>query len=311
MNNLHRMFSAFFNDRISNEDYVVPDFVLESYNNSRKQNLRKLAVFCRVRNVVSKDDETFTHIGDFEDDDKNLLNADHYVMIVFDSEFQTTFYCDSLGWEAPPDFANFVACLSRSFFNQQEFKNMRYAHIPSNNGKVSDGHVCKAGSCSKYYPLQKCGFACGVSATLMTVIAVFANDIFKKMFCPEENLPNIHHLSDISKYSNYFRSVLIKWLVEDICMSDIVPTSTLMLYPNTAKTVVENHEAITPLKVNSLSNDSHFSIYLTEETKNILSSNEKLDLAISAAKISCTCDKLGYQCPEKKITFIACSVITK
>ena len=72
----------------------------KSYKNSRKQNLQKLAVFCRVRNVVSKDDATFTHIGDFEDDDKNLLIADHYVMIVFDSEFQTTFYCDSLGWEA-------------------------------------------------------------------------------------------------------------------------------------------------------------------------------------------------------------------
>ena len=58
-----------------------PDFVLESYKNS-KRNLQKFAVFCRVRNVVSKDDETFTHIGDFEDDDKNLLIADHYVMIL-------------------------------------------------------------------------------------------------------------------------------------------------------------------------------------------------------------------------------------
>ena len=41
------MFSAFFMTEFSNvEGYVVPDFVLESYKNSRKQNLRKLSVFC-------------------------------------------------------------------------------------------------------------------------------------------------------------------------------------------------------------------------------------------------------------------------
>ena len=84
------------------------------------------------------------------------------------------------------------------------------------------------GSCSKYYPLQKCGTVCGVSVTITAVIAIFSPDVFRKMFSPEESvIGNIQHLRDISKFSSFFRSVLLRWLVEDISLDDILPSSVI------------------------------------------------------------------------------------
>ena len=305
---------CFFYDRMNNNEYTVPDIVFEDYKKSGKKDIRKLVVFCRVRNVVSQSDGTsFTHIGDFGTDLDNLLVADHYVMVVFDSDFQTVFYCDSLGWKAPPDFADFVSSISESFFSRQLFKNTHYAHTPVNSDKISEVHVCKVGSCSKYYPLQKCGTVCGVSVTITAVIAIFSPDVFRKMFCPEESVVgNIQHLRDISKYSSFFRSVLLRWLVEDISMDDILPSSVISSVISTSCIDTNNFEineseVITPSELDSTVKDSHHMIPLTEQNKKTLLSENNFELAMLATEISSTCDQLGAHCGEK-IDHVHCTL---
>ena len=267
---------CFFYDRMDNTNYTIADIVFENYKSSGKQDLRKLVVFCRVKNVVSQEgDSTFTNIGDFGTDFNNLLVADHYVMIVFDFNFQTIFYCDSLGWKAPPDFNDFISSISDSFFNYQKFENIHYAHNSTKSTNI-EKHVCESGVCSKYYPLQECGNVCGVSVIITAVIALFDTDIFRKLISTNESgIASLLYLRDISKFSSYYRSVLLKWLVEDISVSDIIPLPVTISQSDNVDSM--KHESFNSIQSGAFRNDGFYMIPLNDQNKDILSSGNKLE----------------------------------
>ena len=280
---------CFFYDRMDLNTYDIAETVLNKYRDLDKNALRQLVMLCRVRNVVIGDNQAFTHIGDFLTEGNEVLAADHYVMLVFDSDFQTVTYCDSKGWKAPPDISNLILSVSETFFDQQQFCNFNYAHSPSNSANIENTHICTE-VCSKYYPLQTCGTICGVAVLISAVIAVLDIDCFRKLFATAEIAQNkFEHLRDISKYSAFYRSVLLKWLKCNISIDDIVPID----FPDSSITAQQS------LGIDNDFTENEFAIPLNKQNKELLSSDSDLSLSMLANRIFDHCNPSQLECTKK------------
>ena len=291
---------CFFYDRMDVNTYEISETVLQEYRLLEKDAIQ-LVVFCRVRNVVVGENRAFTHIGDFITEQGTCLVADHYVMLVFDYDFQTVTYCDSLGWKAPPDLSDFISTISKSFFNQKLFCNIIYGHSPSNLANLGGTHICKEGICSKYYPLQTCGRICGVAVLIPAIIAVFDFACFRKLFSTAENLSEkFVYLRDISRYSTFYRSVLLKWLKNDISINDIIPNSSAEVQSPCSIQTPTTHQ----MAQKSFQNDvaftmNEFMIPLNANNDVLLSDDSNLSLNLLGNNFLDQCNPKDLNCTKK------------
>ena len=292
---------CFFYDRMNLDTYEVSGTVMDDFKKSGKHAITKLLVFCRVKNVVLKDQPGFTHIGDFATDQNEILAADHYVMLVFDTELLKVTYCDSLGWKAPSDLSLFISCISHAFFDNQEFSNISFAHNPSNSANSRE-HTCTDGLCAKYFPLQKCGSACGVAVSISAAIAMLDFDSFRKIVSIDDSSIEIFtHLKDISTYSAFFRSVLLKWLKKDISINDIIPISSpidlLNIVPPNSSFNNFDQQKAQNIYTNIVT-ENEFMIPLSQENKDLLSNDSDLSLIMLSTKYFDGCQNKS-NCQEK------------
>ena len=145
-------------------------------------------------------------------------------MIVFDAESRTVTYCDSLGRAYPTDFEALVDNINTIFFKSNPCQNIIYAHSPFESVDQDMRHVCRKDVCAKYYPLQKSGNVCGVVVMICAVIATFRYEIFQNIIDSSPmNLHELKALQNFSRYSAFYRSVVLKWIVSnEIRMEDFL-----------------------------------------------------------------------------------------
>ena len=118
-----------------------------------------------------------TYIGELEVNGKCIRNCCHYSLAVVDIEEKEFTYCDSLGWEIPEGLLEKVNSLLR-MISKTEINVITSCYV---NTSTSVGkHVCQTG-CSKFFPLQTCGNVCGVAVIVVSVIAAYEYEEFKRL----------------------------------------------------------------------------------------------------------------------------------
>ena len=118
-------------------------------------------------------------------------------------------FCESKGWNVPENFINQVNSLLK-LLGTWSVKTMNMCHVYNND---RDGkHVCKAGLCSTYYPLQTCGNVCGIISIVVAFIAIYDREAFENMISVSGKQYKYSYLRDVSKYDHFLRMCIVRWL---------------------------------------------------------------------------------------------------
>lgn len=86
--------------------------------------------------------------------------GNHWSVVVIEIAQGKIIYCDSLGWDMPPELVTKISPLMQLFGKERQAWDVIIAHTPNINTTVK--HVYTA-SCLNY-PLQVCGSVCGIVA---------------------------------------------------------------------------------------------------------------------------------------------------
>ena len=120
----------------------------------RAASLRNIIVFLNVGRYIDSDGNYITFIGEHYDENGGRLISCHYSFFMFDTESNEGFYCDSCGWEKPPEPEKNARDLITLLLDTEPDFLINECHITSPSlGKVPS-HRCIKGRCASFFPLQ-------------------------------------------------------------------------------------------------------------------------------------------------------------
>lgn len=136
-------------------------------------------------------------------------SGNHWVVITIDLNINTIKYCDSLGWDMPPNLVTVLAGYTQHFgLPMLKGSCISLMHVPSALGY---SHKC-SNKCMNY-PVQECGNVCGVIASICAVVAALDNSLFRELTGTRSGHRRFLH--EPTKYEKYLRRVLICWFMTD------------------------------------------------------------------------------------------------
>ena len=140
---------------------------------------------------------------------------------VLHTEFQGSkwTYCDTLGWETPVNLKSKVDSVLRIFVEElnvpvKPMHGIKKAH--SFNMNTSNEHECNK-YCLPNIPLQTCQNVCGVISVIMASLCVVSPHVWSCLISSDCTLlpEELHWLKHPTMYSDYLRTVLISWLINN------------------------------------------------------------------------------------------------
>lgn len=131
-------------------------------------------------------------------------SGNHWVLVSVDissSNSPSVLYCDSLGWDCPPNLNFLTNFVHMCGINKLEHLVFMHKHTTSGQSQCTS-------DCMNY-PLQTCSNVCGLVAVICTVISALDGELFKKLTGPCSDYKLFLH--EPTKYEKYMRRVLIYW----------------------------------------------------------------------------------------------------
>ena len=181
----------------------------------------------KVPSVIGEARAGKTFVGMYTDMSGNIILPCHYALLVYNFETGISLYCDSLGWSKPVELeqnlGQFVTILTTKLTKHVHIRDCHY----NKNSHYSSKHRCIKGKCAQSFPLQTCGFICGVSAIICGVIAALNFDMFYALCSITDSIlvSKVVYLKNISRYRDFLGLVLMKWtLSQKINVEDIYST---------------------------------------------------------------------------------------
>ena len=128
-------------------------------------------------------------------------------------------YCDTLGWETPVNLKSKVDSVLRIFIEElnvlvKSMHSVKKEH--SFNMNTYNEHECNK-YCLPNIPLQTCQNVCGVISVIMTSLCVVSPHVWSCLISSDCTLlpEELHWLKHPTTYSDYLRTVLISWLINN------------------------------------------------------------------------------------------------
>ena len=132
--------------------------------------------------------------------------GDHWVLMIVDlKDDAEVFYCDFVGKKAQENILSEIGrYLAKFGFGKPSRLTYMHEHTRPSPRKCT--RECKS------YPLQTCGFVCGVATAIVGAIAAIDSEALQALTTEKHSKNCPSYLTDPSRYSALLRRVLLYWI---------------------------------------------------------------------------------------------------
>ena len=213
----------------------IQEHTVVLYLNYGRQNLeRAITRITSTRTIPQRKLALMMNVGKDSNGDvflgSDARQGNHYTLAHLDATTNTLFYCDSLGWKVPRELMGEVRRVYRLVFKGEM---AGVTIICCHDYTLANGgvHFCDKSKCSTFYPLQTCGYICGVITIVATVAACLSQSFFafltKTHRLDTRHVPLLY-LQKPTQYARYLRRVLMVWMADDLINIKLIVPSMFL-----------------------------------------------------------------------------------
>ena len=126
---------------------------LKTFGNTT--NVKSIVLLLNVGRYVGKRENYKTFIGEYYDENGAISICCHYSFFVYFIDANESFYCDSLGWEKPPDLEKNARDLTYLLLDIKPYFVINECHVTHSSNRQAPINKCIKSKCVPLCPLQR------------------------------------------------------------------------------------------------------------------------------------------------------------